>query len=158
MSKDDLYRGEPGASGSADGPTSTGATSSSAPSSGFGTQQPSYAPQSGYSSQQGYGGYPQSGYAQPGYGQPGYGGPGYPQPWHRPTNTMAILALIMAFVFSPAGIVLGVLARKQIRRTGEEGDGLALAGIIIGSIATAFFGLMIGLMLAAFSAASSYTY
>ena len=52
---------------------------------------------------------------------------------------MAILALVFAFVFAPAGIVLGIVARKQIRQTGEEGDGLALAGIIVGGIATAFF-------------------
>ncbi|MDP9428516.1 MAG: DUF4190 domain-containing protein [Actinomycetota bacterium] len=43
----------------------------------------------------------------------------------------------MAFVFSPVGLVLGIVARRQIRETGEQGDGLALAGIIIGGIATA---------------------
>jgi len=35
------------------------------------------------------------------------------------------------------------MARKQIRRTGEEGEGLALAGIIVGSIFTALFLLML---------------
>jgi predicted RNA-binding protein with TRAM domain len=29
-------------------------------------------------------------------------------------------------------IVLGHIARAQIRRTGQDGDGLALAGLIIG--------------------------
>jgi hypothetical protein len=67
----------------------------------------------------------------PGYGPP----PGYGYP--RPTNTLAILSLVMAFVFSPVGLVLGIVARRQIRQTGEQGDGLALAGIIIGGIATA---------------------
>ncbi len=87
---------------------------------------------------------PGPGYA-PGYA-PGYGPPpGYPPPyaWRRPTNTMAILALVLAFVFAPAGLVLGIIARKQIRRTGEDGDGLALAGIIVGSIATAFYALFL---------------
>ncbi len=87
--------------------------------------------------------HPGPGYADPGYGQhygpPGYPPPGYPPLHVRPTNTMAILALVMAFVFAPVGLVLGIIARKQIRETGEEGDGLALAGIIIGGIATAFF-------------------
>jgi hypothetical protein len=69
---------------------------------------------------------------------------------------MAILSLVMAFVMPPAGIVLGAMARKQIKRTGEEGDGLALAGIIVGSITTAFIVLMIGLMVATFSAATSF--
>lgn len=52
------------------------------------------------------------------------------------TNTMAVLALVFAFVFSPLGIVFGVIARKQIARTGEGGAGLAKAGIILGVIFT----------------------
>jgi hypothetical protein len=56
---------------------------------------------------------------------------------------MAILALVLAFVFAPAGLILGIIARKQIRQTGEDGAGLALAGIIAGGIFTAFFVLII---------------
>ena len=48
------------------------------------------------------------------------------------------------------------MARKQIRQTGEEGDGLALAGIIIGAIVSAIYVLMILLMVVAFSAATSF--
>ncbi|GIF24335.1 hypothetical protein BJ973_007814 [Actinoplanes tereljensis] len=79
---------------------------------------------------------------QPGpYGQPGgYGQPGpYGQPVYVPvasTNTLAILALVFAFVFSPAAIVLGHLAKKQIRQTGEQGEGLATAGLWLGYIFT----------------------
>jgi hypothetical protein len=43
----------------------------------------------------------------------------------------------MAFVFSPLGLIFGIVARRQIRQTGEDGDGLALAGLIIGGIFTA---------------------
>jgi hypothetical protein len=101
----------------------------------------------------GYG--PPPGYPPAGYGPPGYAPQGYPPAaWGRPTNTVAILALVMAFVFAPAGVVLGIIARKQIRRTGEDGAGLALAGIIVGGIATALFVLMF----VAFAAASSYSY
>jgi ABC-type Fe3+ transport system permease subunit len=50
----------------------------------------------------------------------------------RSTNRLAILSLVMAFVFAPAGIVLGYMAKRQIRRTGDEGDGLATAGLIAG--------------------------
>jgi hypothetical protein len=75
--------------------------------------------------------------------------------WRRPTNTMAILALVMAFLFAPAGLVLGIVARKQIRETGEEGDGLALAGIIVGGIATALFTLVIVFWIAAFASITS---
>ena len=64
---------------------------------------------------------------------------------------MAILALVFAFVFAPAGIVLGVMARKQIRETREEGDGLALAGIIVGSIFTGIYVLIILFWIIAFA-------
>ena len=108
--------------------------------SGYGTQpdygsQPAYGAPGGYGGQPAYGPYP--GYGGPaGYGAPGYGPPpGYGYP--RPTNTLAVLALVMAFVFSPVGLVLGILARRQIRETHEQGDGLALAGIIVGGIGTA---------------------
>ena len=100
------------------------------------------------------------GYGQPAYGQPGYGQPTYAPQQHwgpRPTNTMAILALVMAFVVAPVGLILGILARKQIARTGEEGSGLALAGIIVGGLFTAFFVLMIVIMIIAFAGMASYS-
>ncbi len=52
------------------------------------------------------------------------------------TNTMAILALVFAFVFAPLGIVFGVIGRKQIRETGQSGSGLATAGLVLGIIFT----------------------
>lgn len=64
----------------------------------------------------------------------------YPQQnWQqpRPTNVLAVLALVFAFLFAPLGIVFGHIARSQIKRTGEQGDGLALAGLILGYIFTA---------------------
>ncbi|TFV68220.1 UNVERIFIED_ORG: DUF4190 domain-containing protein [Bacillus sp. AZ43] len=104
--------------------------------------------------------YPPAGYPPPGYPPPGYGPPpGYPPPGYpvygRPTNTLAILALVMAFVFAPAGLVLGIVARRQIRQTGEDGDGLALAGIIVGGIVTALFVFFIVFWIIAFFALSS---
>lgn len=104
-------------------------------------QQPGWGqPQPGYGQQ--YPQYPPQFEPQPAYQQqqypppPGYGA--YP-PQAAPTNTMAILALVLSFVFAPLGIVFGIIARKQIRETGEQGDGLALAGIIIGGVFTALF-------------------
>ena len=75
---------------------------------------------------------PQPPYAPPPYGQYGPGvrtGAGG-------TNVLAILSLVFAFVFSPAGIVLGHLAKRQIRTTGEEGDQLATWGLILGYVFT----------------------
>jgi hypothetical protein len=55
------------------------------------------------------------------------------------TNGLAIASLacgLAQFAFGPLAtipaIVLGHMARSQIRRTGEQGAGLALAGLILG--------------------------
>ena len=92
--------------------------------------------------------YGQPPYGQPPYGQPPqYGQPPYGQPpygYGPPAtgyNGFAIASLICAFFCSPLGIVFGFIARGQIQRTGEQGDGLALAGIII-SIVTLVGGLI----------------
>jgi hypothetical protein len=89
--------------------------------------------------------YGQPGYGQPGYGQQPYGSAGYGQPTYVPvatqTNTMAILALVFAFVFAPAAIVMGHIAKKQIRQTGEQGEGLATAGLVLGYVFTGLWAL-----------------
>ena len=55
------------------------------------------------------------------------------------TNGLAVASLacgIAQFAFGPLAtipaIVLGHAARHQIKRTGEQGAGLALAGLILG--------------------------
>ncbi|MEH0937488.1 DUF4190 domain-containing protein [Micromonospora psammae] len=75
---------------------------------------------------------PQGPYGQ--YGPPPGGGGG--------PNALAILSLVFAFVFAPAGIVLGHLAKRQIRRSGEPGDQLATWGLILSYVFTAI-GLLI---------------
>jgi hypothetical protein len=95
----------------------------------------------------GYAGYPPQSYppAQ-GYPQYGYGMPPAPPS----TNGMAVAALVVSIVgalglcgygvggvIGAVGAILGHVARKQIRQTGEGGDGLALAGVIVGWIAAA---------------------
>lgn len=54
-----------------------------------------------------------------------------------PTNTLAIVSLVGAFTFPIVGIVCGHLALGQIKRTGEGGHGLAVAGLIISYFWTA---------------------
>ena len=65
---------------------------------------------------------------------PPYDPYGYPRP--RPTNGMAIASLICAFVFAPLGIIFGHISLSQIKRTGEEGHGLAVAGLVISYVIT----------------------
>ena len=65
---------------------------------------------------------------------PPYDPYGYSRP--RPTNGMAIASLICAFVFAPLGIIFGHISLSQIKRTGEEGHGLAVAGLVISYVIT----------------------
>jgi hypothetical protein len=69
--------------------------------------------------------------------------PAYQPPQQQAgTNTLAIIAIIGGFVFPLAGIVCGFIALSQIKRTGQGGRGLALAGVIIGFAIIAFGILM----------------
>jgi uncharacterized membrane protein len=87
-----------------------------------------------------------------GYGYPGYG---YVAPVATPggsTNGLAIAAFVCSlvglfFVTFIVGIVLGFVARAQIKKSAgqQRGDGLALAAIIIGFAWAAFFILTIAL-------------
>jgi len=74
------------------------------------------------------------------------------------TNGLAIASLacgLAQFVFGPLAtipaIVFGHMARYQIRRTGEQGAGLALAGLILGW-ATVILGILILILGVAISA------
>ena len=49
----------------------------------------------------------------------------------RETNTLATLSVVFAFVFAPAGVVLGHLALSQIHETGERGRDRALVGVTL---------------------------
>lgn len=69
------------------------------------------------------------------YPPPPYDPYGYPPP-PRPTNSMAIASLICAFLFAPLGIIFGHISLSQIKRTGEEGHGLAVAGLVISYLIT----------------------
>ncbi len=64
-----------------------------------------------------------------------------PPPPHPPqVNPLATLSLVFAFVFAPAGAILGHLGLAQIRRTGELGRDRALIGI---ALSYAFIGLTV---------------
>ena len=87
--------------------------------------------------------YGQHGYSAPGYGAPGYGGVPYPgYPASTRTNGLAIASLVcsLAGVFTcvtaPVGVVLDHVAKRQIAQTGEGGEGMATAGLVVGYIIT----------------------
>ncbi|MFF3324655.1 DUF4190 domain-containing protein [Streptomyces sp. NPDC002889] len=63
----------------------------------------------------------------------------YPQyPQRTPVNGLAITALVVGLVccVPPLGLILGLIALRQIRRKGERGKGMAVAGVILSSIST----------------------
>lgn len=81
---------------------------------------------------------PGSGYAP----APGYGAAG------TQTNSNAILSLVLGILSlvacaftGPFAVIIGQRARREIARTGEQGDGMALAGVITGAIASVLLAL-----------------
>jgi peptidyl-prolyl cis-trans isomerase B (cyclophilin B) len=58
-------------------------------------------------------------------------------------NQYATISVIAAVIVAPVGIVFGVMALRQIARTGERGRSLALAGLWIGIAVTAIYVLAI---------------
>lgn len=50
------------------------------------------------------------------------------------TNVMAILALVFGIGGGLLGVIFGHVALSQIKRTGESGRGLAIAGLVLGYI------------------------
>lgn len=88
-------------------------------------------------------GAPAPGYLPPptGYPAPGYAG-AYGAPAQK-TNPLAIASLVSSLIGilpficglgSIIGIVLGVVALNQIKTSGENGRGLAIAGIAVGAV------------------------
>lgn len=63
-----------------------------------------------------------------------YPPPPYPPP--RRTNALAIASLVCGFVFAPLAIVFGHVSLSQIKKSGEDGRGLAIAGLVLGYIVT----------------------
>jgi hypothetical protein len=61
----------------------------------------------------------------------------YSMPAAGRTNGMAIAALVTSLFVPILGVIFGHVARGQIRRTGEHGDGMALAGLIVGYVFSA---------------------
>jgi hypothetical protein len=57
------------------------------------------------------------------------------------TSIVAMLAVcfygVGGVVLGPVGAILGHVARRQIRERNQDGEGMAMAGVIVGWIATA---------------------
>jgi len=100
-------------------------------------------------------GLPVTGPPPPGWA-PGH--PGYPAyQMRRPTNSMAIAAMITGIValfscqlIGLVAVYLAKRAREEIQVSGEEGAGFATAGLILGWVGVALSALLVVLMIAYF--------
>jgi hypothetical protein len=63
-----------------------------------------------------------------------------------PLSLLAVVAIVLAFVAPIGGLVVGFIARRDVRLTGERGDGIAFAAILIGATLT-LFGIIVPLFL-----------
>ena len=75
--------------------------------------------------------------AQAPYGPQGYYPPQgyYGQPPQQRAPVLAIVGLVLAFVVPPAGVIVSIVAAVRARR-GGRGRGLAIGGIVAGTITT----------------------
>jgi hypothetical protein len=100
-------------------------------------------------------------YPMPYAGQPGYYPGGYDpyRPLKPPgTNGKAIGSLVTSIAGffccglpSIVGLVLGVVALRETKRTGQDGFALAMVGTIIGGLAVAGWALYLLLMLTVYA-------
>ncbi|MFF2387720.1 DUF4190 domain-containing protein [Agromyces sp. NPDC058104] len=72
---------------------------------------------------------------------PAYAAPAYGAPASTKTNVLAIVSLVSAFFISLVAVITGHIALSQIKKTGEQGRGLAIAGLILG-----YIGLVVGII------------
>lgn len=86
----------------------------------------------------------------PAYGAPVYGAPagqqyGGPAAGSEKFNVLAIVSLVASLLFFQlVGVITGHIALSQIKKTGEKGRGLAIAGLVIG-----YVGILLGIIVAA---------
>jgi hypothetical protein len=70
-------------------------------------------------------------------------------PVMKPANSMAVASMVLGLATPLVGltaipaVVLGHKARRQIRYTGERGNGMALTGLVIGWAAIGLFVLLV---------------
>jgi len=97
---------------------------------------------------------------------------GYPAPYQsvgypprQPVRTTVSPAAVMALACGIAefftlgltaipAVILGHVARRQVRQTGQRGEGMALAGLTLGYVGVGLLAFLVTLMLVAVSASS----
>lgn len=103
---------------------------------------------------------PDPGYPAPPWNRPPAGLDGPPQGWYPPpgyplppqqrgTNGFAIAALVFGIIGGALlGVIFGFVALSQIKRSGQGGRGMAIAGLILSGVWVLVVGALIALALA----------
>lgn len=78
----------------------------------------------------------------------------------RATNGLAIASMVLGIVWvywigSILALIFGLIARKQIKERGQGGDGMAIAGTVLGIVGIVTLVVVIIILVAA-SHSSSY--
>src|SRR5699024_6091306 len=81
-------------------------------------------------------------------------GPAYVYQPMPPTNSLAVVGMVCSifgvvssvFLAGIGGIIMGHIARKQIRQIGERGEGTAIAALRVGYIGTALWAPLWGVI------------
>lgn len=112
-----------------------------------------YGQQHGHGQPQGYGQQQPQGYYPPQY----YQGPAA----QRATNGLAIASMVLGIVWvywigSILALIFGYVARKQIRERNQSGDGMAIAGIVLGWVGVGFLLLVVAIGVVSSAAFTGY--
>ena len=98
--------------------------------------------------------------AQPGAAYPPQGAyqqGAYPYPAQQQPNWngMCIAGFVCSFLISIVGLVLSIVGLKRVKQSGERGQGLAIAGIVISAVRIAIAIALVILMILGFGVALS---
>ncbi|CAD5991436.1 DUF4190 domain-containing protein [Agreia sp. COWG] len=64
-------------------------------------------------------------------------------PTARPTNVLGVITLVLGVLgFAIVPVITGHIALNQIKRTGDEGRGITLAGLVLGYVGLAGYVLV----------------
>ena len=79
------------------------------------------------------------------------------------TNGLAIASMVLGIVWvwwigSILALIFGFVARKQIRESGQRGDGMAIAGIVLGCVGVVTLILVIVLVIAGVHRTASFNF
>ncbi|MCC3378800.1 DUF4190 domain-containing protein [Paenibacillus farraposensis] len=95
----------------------------------------------------------------------GYNAPFNPHPMVPPTNNKAVASMVLGilsvvipylgFIIGIVGIILSSLSLKEINRHGEQGRGMAIAGLVCSIIGTMIYALIIIFFIVVFVIAAS---